>query len=92
MYRLTKSEKETIALTNESAGSWEVSTYNATLKRRFREFAKEHPECCRLTSSTEDGCEVYTIEKGRLSFRLTAPYSDERLKMLRKTKLNSVQS
>lgn len=29
MYRLTKSEKETIALTNESAGSWEVSTYNS---------------------------------------------------------------
>lgn len=47
MYRLTKSEKETIALTNESAGSWEVSTYNAALKRRFREFAKEHPGCCR---------------------------------------------
>lgn len=29
MCRLTKSEKETIALTNESAGSWEVSTYNS---------------------------------------------------------------
>jgi hypothetical protein len=27
---------------------------------------------------TETGCKAFEIEKGRLSFRLTAPYSEER--------------
>ncbi len=34
---------------------------------------------CRLTDADpETGCMEFDIEKGRFSFRLTAPYSEER--------------
>ena len=32
----------------------------------------------RRTAGPETGCMEFDIEKGRLSFRLTAPYSEER--------------
>ena len=41
-------------------------------------FAKEYPQCCRQIDDDEQGGLTFEIEKGRLSFRLTAPYSEER--------------
>ena len=38
------------------------------------------PQCCRQTDDDEQGGLTFDIEKGRLSFRLTAPYSEERRK------------
>ena len=43
-------------------------------------FAAKHPQCCRQTDDDEQGGLTFEIEKGRLSFRLTAPYSEERRK------------
>ncbi len=43
-------------------------------------FAKEYPQCCRQIDDDEQGGLTFEIEKGRLSFRLTAPYSEERKK------------
>ena len=38
-----------------------------------------HPGECRQTDADPDkGCMEFEIRKGRFSFRLTAPYSDER--------------
>ena len=41
-------------------------------------FAAKHPQCCRQTDDDEQGGLTFEIEKRRLSFRLTAPYSKER--------------
>ena len=56
----------------------EVQTHNTDLKRRLTAFAVKYPECCRQIADDEQGGLTFEIEKGRLSFRLTAPYSEER--------------
>ena len=81
MSRLTKYEKETIILTSEGDDTYNVFTFNSGLKRKFRDYAAKHPECCHLESeNTELGSATFVIDKARLSIRLTAPYSEERRK------------
>ena len=77
MSKLTKYEKETIILTSEGDDTYSVYTFNSALKRRLADFAKKHPDHCRLESI---GRQSYVIDKGRLSIRLTAPYSEARRK------------
>ena len=77
--KLTKYEKETIILTSEGDETYSVYTFNAGLKRRLADFAKKYPAVCRLESEDKQiGCQNYMVDKGRLSIRLTAPYSQER--------------
>ena len=83
MTRLTKCEKETIILTNEKDNFWNVFTYNKGLQRRFISFAEQYPENCQFTSQNNEGGMTFEIDKGRLSVRLTAPYSEERKKLHR---------
>ena len=75
---LTKKQKTTVIYFNESDSMIEVQTHNTDLKRRLRNFAQKHPQCCRQIDDNEQGGLTFEIEKGRLSFRLTAPYSEER--------------
>lgn len=75
---LTKKQKTTVIYFNESDCMIEVQTHNTDLKRRLRDFTQKHPQCCRQTDDDEQGGLTFEIEKGRLSFRLTAPYSEER--------------
>lgn len=83
MTRLTKYEKETIILTNEEDDFWNVFTYNKGLQRRFMSFAEQYPENCRFKSWNNEGGMTFEIDKGRMSVRLTAPYSEERRKASR---------
>ena len=46
--RLTKYEKETIILFNESGDEASIYTYNPGLKTRLKKFSKEYPQFCRL--------------------------------------------
>lgn len=78
MARLTKYEKKTIILTNEGDDFWTVFTYNKRLQRRLMIFAEQHPENCRFESQNNEGGMTFEIDKGRLSIRLTAPYTEER--------------
>ena len=81
MTKLTKYEKETIILTSEGDDTYSVYTFNPALKRRLAAFSKKHPKHCRLESEDKTlGSATYVIDKGRLSIRLTAPYSDARRK------------
>ena len=75
---LTKREKTTAIYFDEYGSMIEVQTHNTDLKKRLAEFAAKHPQCCRQTDDDEQGGLTFEIEKGRLSFRLTAPYSEER--------------
>ena len=75
---LTKKQKTTVIYFDEYGRIIEVQTHNTDFKKRLMSFAAKHPQCCRQTDDDEQGGLTFEIEKGRLSFRLTAPYSEER--------------
>lgn len=74
---LTKHQKTTAIYFDEDNKMIEVQTHNTDLKNRLTVFAKQYPQCCKQTDDNEQGGLTFEIEKGRLSFRLTAPYSEE---------------
>lgn len=93
---LTKNEKETIILWNQSDEPVSIQTYDAGLKCRLADCAKWFPDLCRMERSDEFGGVFYQLKKSRLSLRLIAPYSEERRKkaseQAKKTGLNAITS
>lgn len=81
---LTKRQKTTAIYFDEYGNLIEVQTHNTELKKRLSKFAAMYPDHCRQTDDDEQGGLTFEIEKGRLSFRLTAPYSAERRKIYSK--------
>ena len=77
---LTKKQKTTVIYFDEYSRMIEVQTHNTNLKKLLTAFAVKYPQCCRQTDNDEQGGLSFEIEKGRLSFRLTAPYNEERRK------------
>ena len=76
---LTKQEKTTEIYFDEKDPTIFIRTHNTDLKNRLTAYAAAHPGECRQTDADpETGCMEFDIEKGRFSFRLTAPYSEER--------------
>ena len=75
---LTKKQKTTVIYFDEYGGMIEVQTHNTDLKKRLTAFAAKYPQCCCQIDDDEQGGLTFEIEKGRLIFRLTAPYSKER--------------
>ena len=62
-----------------------IRTHNTNLKRRLAAYAEQYPdECCKTDTDPETGCMEFDIAKGRFSFRLTAPYSEERREAARR--------
>ena len=78
-YTLTKYEKETVLLYNQSHDPITISTYDPGLRRRMREFAARYPELCRRVDKQKypDYAE-YEIQKERVSIRLLPPMSEEK--------------
>ena len=62
---LTKQEKTTDIWFDEKEPLIYIRTHNTDLKNRLTTYAAAH-------------CMEFEIRKGRFSFRLTAPYSEER--------------
>ena len=78
---LTKSQKITEICFDEKEPMIHIRTHNTDLKNRLIAYAAAHPGECRQTDADpETGCMEFDIAKGRFSFRLTAPYSEERRK------------
>ena len=77
---LTKKQKTTVIYFDEYSHMIEVKTHNSDLKKRMSTFAAKYPQYCRQTDDDEQGGLTFEIEQGRLSFRQTAPYSEERKK------------
>ena len=76
---LKKQEKTTEIWFDEKDPTIYVRTHNTDLKKRLADFAVEYPDCCKQTDTDPDtGCMEFEVAKGRFSFRLTAPYSEER--------------
>ena len=76
---LTKSQKITEICFDEKEPLIHIRTHNTALKNRLTAYSRKHPAVCKLTDVDPDtGCKEFEIEKGRFSFRLTAPYREER--------------
>ena len=59
----------------------DIRTHNTDLKKRLAAYAGQHPDQCRQTDAApKTDCMEFEIRKGRFSFRLAAPYSEERRK------------
>ena len=81
---LKKAQKETMIWFHEAEKVIHVRTQNTDLRNRLSSYAEKYPACCRVTDTDREiGCMEFEIEKGRLSFRLTAPYSQERREQAR---------
>ena len=76
--KMKKSQKVTEIYFTEASPIIEVFTYNTDLKRRLIRYAEKHPDLCSRTDDDGFGGLRFEIQKGRLSFRLTEPYSAER--------------
>lgn len=77
---LSKKQKTTSIFFDEDGDMIEVCTYNTDLKNRLSEFASRYPKECRIVDDDGQGCMSFEVKKGRLGFRLTAPYTEERRK------------
>ena len=78
---LKKSQKTTEIYFNEKDLLIHSRTHNTDLKNRLSDYAMKFPEQCQcIYTDPETGCMEFKIRKGRLSFRLTAPYSEKRRK------------
>ena len=80
---LTKKQKTTNIYFDEASSDIEVCTYNTDLKNRLTRYAAQYPDECKLTDDDGLGCLTFEVRKGRFSFKLSAPYSEERRKAAR---------
>ena len=77
--RAYEAEKTTDIWFDEKDPLIHIRTHNTDLKKRLAAYAGQHPDQCRQTDADpETGCMEFDIAKGRFSFRLTAPYREER--------------
>ena len=83
--RITKEMKVTEIFFDEKGKKISIYTYNAGLKRRLKKFAQEYPQCCHQTDDDEFGGLRFEIDKGRFSFRLSAPYGEERIQKMKQS-------
>lgn len=74
---LSKYEKETILLCNQSLDPVLISTYDSGLRRRLRAFADRYPAMCRRVDRRKypDYAE-YEVQKGRVCIRLLPPLNE----------------
>ena len=77
---LTKRQKTTVIYFDEFSDLIEVQPHNTDLKNRLTNYAAKYPDQCQQTDDDEQGGLTFEIQKGRLCFRLTAPYSADRRK------------
>ena len=82
---LTKQEKTTDIWFDEKDPLIHIRTHNTALKKRLLAYSRRYPAICQQTDADpETGCMEFEIRKGRFSFRLPAPYSEERRRTVSK--------
>ena len=78
---LTKQEKETSIIYNQSDEPVLISTYDPKMIRRMADFEKKNPALCRrIDDRKHSDYAEYEVKKGRMAFRFIAEMSDERRK------------
>ena len=74
-----KKTHKTTEIYFDEADEWTtIITYNTSLKNRLLSFAKDYPELCKMVSDDECGCLSFRIQKKYFTYRISAPYSEER--------------
>ena len=74
-----KKTHKTTEIYFDEADEWTtVRTYNTSLKNRLLAFSQEYPELCKIVSDDECGCLQFKIQKRYFTYRISAPYSEER--------------
>ena len=74
-----KKTHKTTEIYFDEADEWTtVRTYNTSLKNRLLAFSKAYPELCELTDDDECGCLSFRIQKKYFTYRIFAPYTEER--------------
>ena len=74
-----KKTHKTTEIYFDEADEWTtVITYNTSLKNRLLSFSQEYPELCKIVSDDECGCLQFKIQKRYFTYRISAPYSEER--------------
>ncbi|MDO4562193.1 MAG: hypothetical protein Q4C12_00005 [Clostridia bacterium] len=92
---LSKKQKTTSIYFDEASPIIDVQTHNTDFKNRLTAYTAKYPKLCRQTDDAEQGGLTFEIHKGRFSFKLTAPYSEERRKAageLAKTHTGNLQA
>ncbi len=78
-YSLTKEEKETQILYNQSSEPVIIAGYDPHLLRQLSTYAQRHPDLCRrIDKGLYSDYAEYEVQKDRVSIRLLSPLSDER--------------
>ena len=81
-YSMSKYEKETAILYNQSNDRVNITTYDPGLQRKLIDFAAKHPDLCkRLDKGKYPDYVEYEIDKDRLSVRLLPPMSEEQRRL-----------
>ena len=76
--KLTKGEKETTLLYNQTHEPAVISTYDSSLQQRLACFAKRFPGLCkRIDKHRYPDYVEYKVDKSRVSIRLVPPQSEE---------------
>ena len=76
---LIKQEKTTDIYFDEKDPVIYIRTHSTDLKKRLLAYSRRYPANCKQTDTDpETGCMEFEAPKGRFSFRLAAPYSEER--------------
>jgi hypothetical protein len=89
---LTKQEKTSDIWFDEKDPLIHIRTHNTDLKKRLLAYSRRYPAICQQTDADpETGCMEFEVEKGRFSFRLTAPYSEERRERARQYAKKTMQ-
>ena len=74
-----KKTHKTTEIYFDEAGEWTmVGTYNTSLKNRLLAFSQEYPELCGQTDDDGYGGLSFRIQKRCFTYRLVAPYSEDR--------------
>ena len=88
---IKKTHKTTEIYFDEADEGTTVRTYNTSLKKRLLAFSKEYPELCELTDNDECGCLSFRIQKKCFTYRISAPYTEER-KATARAKMNELNA
>ena len=88
---IKKSHKTTEIFFDEGSDILVINTYNTSLKNRLLAFSKEYPELCKLKDDDENGWLKFEIDKRCFTYRISAPYSEER-KATARAKMNELNA
>ena len=77
--RLTKKERDTEIIYDQSDAPMQIRTHDLNLIRRLIALSNEYPEtCCLVEVDTISGTYFEVMDKSRVSIHVTKPYSAER--------------